>query len=269
MMKSLHIDAFTDRGPVRETNEDHLLVGRFVKNHGFISVVLAQDDDWLARYGLLCAVADGVGGEAGGAIASLRALHALEGHFYSSERGGSGEMDAECSKSLEVASMCANEALLTIQGRQPELARMGCTLAGVCVTPTGYVVFSAGDSRVYRVRDGVARVLTVDDTLANVQKYEGLIDEEAGAKSADRHTLTNLLGSRHFRLHLETKNEFRDGDGILICSDGIHDLIPHEQIEQCLNGGNYSQADLQALCDAAIAAGGRDNLSAILIELAS
>ncbi len=175
-MKRLHIHGCTDKGPVRKSNEDHILVARIVKNRGQLSLTLTQDDDWLARYGLLCAVADGVGGESGGAIASLLTLNALETHFYSSERAG--DLESACRDALEAATTRANETLLTQQSERPELARMGCTLAGVCLTPSGYLVFSAGDSRVYRVRDGVVRALTVDDTLTNAQKNAGIIDDE-------------------------------------------------------------------------------------------
>jgi PPM family protein phosphatase len=266
-MKRLHIHGCTDKGPVRKSNEDHILVARIVKNRGQLSLTLTQDDDWLARYGLLCAVADGVGGESGGAIASLLTLNALETHFYSSERAG--DLESACRDALEAATTRANETLLTQQSERPELARMGCTLAGVCLTPSGYLVFSAGDSRVYRVRDGVVRALTVDDTLTNAQKNAGIIDDEEEKRSADRHTLLNLLGSHSFQLRIKANNEFRDGDLILICSDGIHDLISHQRIKECLSGNNNIELDVQALCEAAIAAGGGDNLSAILIELSA
>ena len=264
-MKRFHVHAYTDQGPKRPWNEDHILAARIIKNRGLLALTLGQDDDWLARYGLICAVADGIGGEEGGALASRLTLGALERHFYSSER--TEDMEQACCDSLEVAATRANETLLKLQEQRPELARMGCTLAGVCLTPGGYIVFSAGDSRVYRVRNGVARALTVDDTMTNAQISAGLIDEKEAETSIDRHVLLNLVGSRSFRLRLKQGNDLRDGDLLLICSDGIHDLVAHERIEECLSGRHHGESAVRALCEAAVAAGGRDNLSAILVEL--
>lgn len=264
-MKSFHVYGYTETGPVRKANEDHILIGRFIKNRGGLGICFDHDDDFLTTYGIVFAVADGIGGERGGAIASNLALTALERQFYGVEKGDRGINPFL--EALQAAAERANTTILKVANSKPELSRMGCTLSGICLTPENYLVFNAGDSRVYRCRDGVLKLLTDDDTITNLAVRAGHLSQQEAEKSEARHTLTNCLGSTSFHLKVETGPELRDNDLILICSDGLHDLVNDDDLEKLLATSRPVEELIRSLVYQATQNGGHDNISVIAIRL--
>lgn len=263
-MRVYDIVGLTDKGAVRERNEDHILIGRFIKNRGCISMCLEQEDDYLACFGLVLAVADGIGGKAGGATASRLALFALEKQFCGVEKTGKGlDFFVEVIRS---AVLRANETILTASRNQPELRGMGATLSGVCLTAQGYLVFNAGDSKVYRVRNGTIRPLTKEESVTAPAVDAGLMSEEEAAESPFRHTLTNCLGLESFHLSISPGNVLRDNETLLICSDGLHDFLSYEEMEEILVPSVDSDRAVRSLFEKAVAKGGHDNISIILIR---
>lgn len=264
-MRTIAIHASTQQGPVRMANEDHILVGRFIKNRGQMSITLDYDDDFLAAFGFLLAVADGIGGEAGGALASRIALSALEKSFYSTEKTGIGQ----CEERLREAAMQANTEILSLAVTYPEYARMGCTLTGVCLTSWGFLVFHAGDSRVYRCRNGVLKQLTSDETVAAALLAAGEISYAQAELSNQRHTLINCAGSTSFMITIANGPDLKDEDILLVCSDGLHDLVPYESLGEIFSESMDVAILNKRLVDDAIRRGGHDNISLILIQLKS
>lgn len=263
-MMTYHIIGCTDKGPVRQANEDHILVGRFIKNRGEIDIRVQEDDDFVTAYGLILAVADGIGGVAGGATASRLALTAFERQFYSVEKDQANM--AVYMDSIQSAAMRANETVLKAALGNDALAGMGCTLAGICLTPQGYIVFNAGDSRVYRYRNGILKPLSKDDTLTAMAVAAGRMTLEEAEQADARHTLTNCLGSSTFELRIEPGPELREQDLILICSDGLHDLVAHEELESIISQGETPEAVIYGLVSKAIEQGGHDNISIIVLN---
>ncbi|MEW5722303.1 MAG: PP2C family serine/threonine-protein phosphatase [Thermodesulfobacteriota bacterium] len=262
-MKSYDIIGRTDKGQVRAANEDHILVARMIKNRGGVRLRLEADDDFSDTYGLILAVADGVGGEAGGALASRLGLTVFDREFYKSVK--MGLRFEEISELLRLAVSKANEALLREAERQPRFAHMGATLAGVCLFQGRYFVFNAGDSRVYRQRGGFLKQLTRDDTLVAQAVRAGAMTTAEAEASPDRHTITNCLGSVNLTLSLEEGPALRPGDSLLICSDGLHDLVDQERLEKIMAGGDLEEV-MAALFHEAEAAGGLDNISVIMMR---
>ncbi len=262
-MRHFDVHSRSEIGRVRETNEDHVLVGRFIKNQGAITLRFAADDDFLSCQGMLFAVADGVGGYAGGRMASKLALNAFDAQFYSAEKGTN--VIAGATEALQAAASRANRTILDAASRRPEWANMGCTLAGVCLAPEGYLVFHAGDSRVYRFRNGVAKQLTRDDSIVSLAVEAGQMTREEAERSPVRHTITNVVGSSSFQLHLEQGPPLRDGDILLVCSDGLHDMLSHEELERCAGASSPLESKVDAWIQAALDAGGHDNISLIAI----
>ncbi len=254
----------TEAGPVRPANEDYILMGRFVKNRGGLSLRFPADDDFLAAYGIVFAVADGVGGERGGATASRVALSAFETQFYSAEKG-EAPIEA-CRASIEASAARANETVLRMAAHQPELVGMACTLAGICLIGAGGLVFHAGDSRVYRFRNGALKQLTQDDSLAMATAESGRMTIPEAEASPAAGTITNCIGSRSFTLTIHDLAALRHGDRLLICSDGLHGELRHDQIEAALGEMSSPEAAANILLDAAVQAGGRDNVSIICIH---
>jgi protein phosphatase len=146
---------------------------------------------------------------------------------------------------------------------------MGCTLSGVCLTTEGFLVFNAGDSRVYRLRDGILRQLTSDDSVAAIAVAGGVMSAGEAEASEARHTIVNLAGSEAFKLRVLDGPEVRDGDSLVVCTDGVHDLVPLEELEGVLAGASESRVMAERVMSRAIEHGGRDNISLVVIRRAA
>jgi len=265
MNRAFYIYGCTHKGMVREINEDHILLGRFIKNSGGMGMVFALDDDFLQDQGVLFAVADGIGGENSGEIASKMALKAFEYQFYSKEK-----KDLEESVYIDMiasAGKRANDTILQISTGNPGIAGMGCTISGICLMPSGYLIYNAGDSRVYRYRNGILKTVTSDDTVTSLAVQSGHMNFRQAEESQHRHTLTNSLGTLSFNLNVKKGPELREGDMILICSDGLHGLVDHDQLESMLNPNESAETNVLKLLQEALHKGGTDNISVIVLVM--
>ena len=257
----------THPGRVREHNEDHILIGRFVKNSGQLTLSLSGDDDFATGYGMLLCVADGIGGVAGGEMASRLTLTTLDKAFYAVMNP-----DAEATiPLLHQAADHANKHVREVAAKRKEYADMGSTLSGICLMGERYWVVNAGDSRVYRYRNGQLKPLSNDDTLAARAVRSGAMTFEQAAHSPDSHILTNYLGAADFSLAVDSGPALRDADSLLICSDGLYDMVDDDTLAGCLqqfNASGVSCADQAGrLIALANERGGRDNISLILMKV--
>jgi protein phosphatase len=259
------ICAATHPGLVRQHNEDHILVGRFVKNSGQLSLSISADDDFVLASGMLLCVADGIGGVAGGELASRLTLTSLDNAFHAAAE--SAEQDYE--SALRLAANQANDSVREAAASSHRYTDMGSTLSGVCLLGERYWVLNAGDSRVYRYRDGLLKPLSDDDTLAAQAVRSGAMTFEQAARSPDSHVLTHYVGVADFRPTVKSGPELRDGDSLLICSDGLYDMVDDDTLARQLqqfNAASLSSAEQAGrLLALANAAGGRDNISLIVM----
>jgi protein phosphatase len=256
------IHGCTDKGPVREMNEDHILLGRLIKNRGAASIHLDANDDFLAAAGILCAVADGVGGAAGGAIASRLGLKSLDAQFYGCDKNGFDMM--AWMNTIRAAASGANRSVLDAAAAKPELAAMACTLTGVCLCSRGLLCFNAGDSRVYRFRKGFLKQLTQDDSIASLARTAGIRTPESADGS---NAITNSLGSARFHLDVAEGPEMKVGDMLLICSDGLYGTLSTDRIESLMYSAASARAAAEALMKAALSAAAQDNVSIVTVRL--
>ncbi len=269
-MKRLCAFGTTRTGLVRRSNEDHILIERSIRNQGSERLELPAGEAF-PKSGVLFAVADGIGGEAGGKIASEMALTTLDSQFYGSATSigdkrlppSAGTRQAFIDV-LKSAGEAANSAVLDTAESEPRLARMGCTLTGVCFLADGYLVFNSGDSRIYRLRAGSLECLTRDDSMASLVVEAGAMTAEEAARSPIGHTLTNCLGSHEFRLKVE-EHGWRHGDLLLACSDGLYDMVSDQLIQEIVCRETSLEQRTEELAEAALAGGGSDNISIILI----
>jgi len=255
----------THQGRVRQRNEDHILVGRFIKNSGQLNLAFSGDDDFVARYGMLLAVADGIGGVAGGEMASRLALLTLEKAFYAVMKP-----DAEAMVPvLRQAADHANSSIREAAAKRKEYADMGSTLSGVCLMGERYWMFNAGDSRVYRYRNGLLKPLSNDDTLAVWAVRSGTMTFKQAAHSRNSHILTNSVGSAEFSLAVDAGPGLRDGDSLLICSDDLYDMVDDDTLARRLQQFNTTAVSCAEQAGGLLAlaneCGGRDNISLILM----
>ena len=227
------------QGRVRNHNEDALLAGPDV-----------------------FAVADGMGGHAGGEVASALAvsrLAALDGLL--------GTADPEAAVTGALAD--ANEAILRRARADGRLAGMGTTVAGIARTSwRAVVLFHLGDTRVYRQRKGELRQLTEDHSVVGELLRAGTITEDEARRHPHRSVVTRALGVGPVIEPVVTTLEVAVGDCFLIASDGLFNEVPADRIAEVLASPGTVEQRARTLLDAALAAGGRDNVSVIVVATA-
>jgi len=247
----LRATAFTHQGAVRAGNEDTIAVGDWIKRLPMAAPVVLEHE---VAAPLICLVADGMGGHAAGDVASRTVAERL------SRRAAEATDEAAVIQLLHEA----NAELFALMDESPVWSGMGTTVAGVVVAPSGLVVFNVGDSRVYRVEPCGLVQLSTDDTPG-----PKLPDGRTAAYTTS--IITQVLGGfgpirpgEEIVPHILTE-PLADGACYLICSDGLTDMLAPPEIAALV--GKDDQASAQALFEAAMAQGGDDNVSLILLRL--
>lgn len=228
--------ARTDRGQRHPANED--------------SVGLATDE---ARGLLLLVVADGVGGLKQGDVASKATVEAA--------RSSLETKDAPPLESLANALRSVNQELFNAAFEAGGVAS-GSTVVAVLIQDGAATALHAGDSRAYLYRGGDLRLLTRDHSLVMDQVEQGLLTEEQAATSPRRNVITRCIGvEAEVELASTAIGPLEPGDSIMVCSDGLHGVVPGEEIAEAL-ASNDSLADITGrLIALANAYGGPDNIS--------
>ena len=208
----------------------------------------------------LAAVADGVGGHAAGEVASRAAIDAL---ILLDKCRPERPLRDE----LEGAVRDGNDRIRFLVECRPQYAGMGTTLSTVALAGDGtYVVANIGDSRAYLLREGRLRQLTRDDSL-----LQDLIDAgTVRAEEAQRHPLRNVVkevldGDARRAPRLQTLPA-APGDRLLLCSDGVTDVLDDAVLVRALNGTSREEA-AQRLVRLALDAGSRDNVTAVVADV--
>jgi PPM family protein phosphatase len=218
----------------------------------------------------LVAVADGMGGYEGGEIASRLVVESVVELFDRTSRDSDATWPHMPRPSRDplvdlvgVGLLHAHHAVQ--ERRHGVLARMGSTAAVVAWSGTRLVVGHVGDSRVYRLRDGVLQVLTVDHSVAEEARRAGMADEAIDASSF-RHMLTRAVGMPGELGAEVATGRLRVGDVLLLCSDGVWEPLSAEELVAELQRPCPDEA-ARALVAAAYAAGGTDNLTAAVVQV--
>ncbi len=244
----LQIEAVSDRGCVRNRNEDMILVGESRVRDGYFSLSksVSATDCWVIS------IADGMGGQRGGDIASEMTIGNLCSLVASLPSGMSRERLYDCFADWVQRT---HRELIKGGDSEPELYGMGTTLTGLLIYEGSLYTFNVGDSHIYRYRDGVLRQLTVDHSLRN----------KMGDMSLPANAIYNSIGggSAVFIDMEEVKSQPFVDDLFLLCSDGLYDMLPDEEIERLL----LSRSSLTSLMDSTKAAGGFDNISIALVKI--
>lgn len=206
-------------------------------------------------------VADGMGGHAGGEEASRIAIETT--HTYLTQNW---ETEPDTKNLLVQALIAANDAIVADQENNAQRGDMGTTIVSILFRDD--LVWSAhvGDSRLYRLRGDKLDAITEDDTwVARAMKLGQLNAEEAKIHPL-RHVLSHCLGRRDLRqINIQTQ-DVAPGDRVLLCSDGLTEEVPHDEIASHLHVGTIEQA-AQALIDAAKQHGGSDNITVIIAQM--
>ncbi len=224
----------TDNGRARDNNEDSYLV----------------DADHA-----LFAVADGMGGHLGGEVASATAIEALRSEYAKG---------APVSDAIEYA----NRAVITRAVGHEELTGMGTTLTAVAIAgPQQLLVGHVGDSRAYLLRGDTLEMITDDHSLVAELVREGRLTPEQAEAHPQRAIVTRALGVDD-EVNVDVYPlEVRQGDRIIICSDGLNTMLRDRDIERIARGQIDPQRAAEALVDAANDAGGEDNITVVVIDV--
>jgi serine/threonine protein phosphatase PrpC len=218
-----------------------------------------EDAGW-AGPGLV-AVADGVGGNVGGAVAAALAVDAL-----ACTLGGQPRDDAEAA--IRRAVGAANALLGEAVSRTPALTGMATTLTAATLDRRGRLALAhVGDSRAYRLRDGSLEQLTEDHSLVGGLVRMGKITAAEAEQHPQRSVILRAVGIEPAVEVDVTEHEVEDGDVYLLCSDGLSGMVRDEVIAETLALDGSLAAATNLLIDLANASGGRDNITAVLFRV--
>ena len=237
MSLSLRFAAGSHKGMIREGNEDSGYAGP-----------------------RLLAIADGMGGQAAGEVASSEVISALVA--LDDDVPGSDILT-----SLGSAVQRANDQLRTMVEEDSQLEGMGTTLTALLWTGQRLGLVHVGDSRAYLLRDGVLSQITQDHTWVQRLVDEGRITEEEATTHPQRSLLMRALGSGE-RVEPDLSiREVRAGDRYLICSDGLSSVVSHQTLEDALASYQGPQETVQELIQLALRGGGPDNVTVIVADV--
>jgi protein phosphatase len=166
---------------------------------------------------------------------------------------------------FETALRQADARILEVAAGNPKLAGMGTVLTMALVTDWSLFVVHAGDSRCYLFHKGNLQQLTRDHTLAGEMAESGMIAPEEVGRHQFRHVVTNALGGGHAGVQVEVhKVELESGDVLLLCSDGLTDMLADERLVAILAAEGEPQSACERLVAEANNRGGRDNITAVV-----
>ncbi len=228
-----------------------------------------EDSVSLDEGACLAVLADGMGGYNAGEVASSMATSFIRTELGRWLREASDNAtDTEVRRAMDICVDNANRAIFNAANGNPQYAGMGTTLVVAVFRGMRLLVGHVGDSRAYRLRAGRLQQITRDHSLLQEQIDAGLITPEQAAFSANKNLVTRAVGVEDTVL-LETHlHEVQPGDVLLMCSDGLSDMLDDVTISQVLQMHESLAAAGAALIDAANDAGGKDNISVILVRAA-
>jgi protein phosphatase len=228
------------RGRVRSRNEDAYLVARHLS---------------------LFAVSDGMGGAAAGEVASGMTVDELRAAFDEADATNAGALP-----SFGQAVARANARVYALAQADSAKYGMGATLTALRLVPGGAAILHVGDSRAYRFRRGQLSQITQDHSLVAEQMRAGNMSEEEARRSPFRHIISRAIGTHSEVKADEHSVDLEPGDTLLLCTDGLHGVVDDETIARVLCATSDVAGSAANLIQAALDAGGPDNIAVVLVH---
>lgn len=238
----------TNIGNIRPKNEDAFVL----------------KEVWNGSY-LLAVCIDGVGGHGGGDVAAGIAAKCISEHFNECQ-SSSSSLDV-----LQAAVIFANNSIYA-QHYNPWLSQMSCVLTAALINlKTGKMdVCHIGDTRLYMLKNGVLTKITSDHSLVGPLEESGEYTEEQAMKHPQRNIITRSVGQGilHWGTeYTQTHSLYLEPCTLLLCSDGLDDMIHSSQMVKILQEPEATEARVDKLIEAALEADGKDNVTVIVIDL--
>jgi len=250
-MSDIQIGAATHAGKAHAENQDAFYF-------------YPPGDSLCSSKGILMAIADGMGGHAGGATASKMAIDILSNEYYNSVN------NPDPLEALKDAFVKANRSILERSQNDDDLAGMGTTLTAIVIKEDKYFFGHVGDSRGYIIDQDSIIQFTKDHTLANSLFEAGVIKEKDASKGfTEGNLLTKAIGLKanvivdvpHSYLTIE-KNQ-----RILLCSDGLYKVVPESEIQKMVNQYRSLRKVCEKLIEKANFYGGPDNITVLIASM--
>lgn len=251
-MLDVEFAQLTDCGTVRKHNEDYL------------GYVVPETPEQARQYGWLFALADGVGGQQQGEVASRAAVESILAGFRET---AAGESSLDLLPRLVQGANTRVHEIATESG--PGGAGMASTVVACVLRFDRAVVAHVGDSRCYLIRRGHARALTRDHTFASEQVRLGLLSAREAGEVSTRHVLSRSLGGDLFVAVETSEHILLAGDALLLCSDGLHGCVEASEMAGVVSGQTELKAAAQRLVSIANERDGGDNISVQVIRIRS
>lgn len=267
MLVELH--AKSDVGRVRRGNEDNFLLLDLATQKAWTGSDGADSPSEMDRLelgeaGLVLVVSDGMGGALAGDVASRMAIDSVR-EVMTGDDGAGCDPDASLVDCLKHATLQANRAIHYKSLEDSRCSGMGATLTGAAIRHDTLDLVQVGDSRAYVVRGEQIRLATKDQSLVQQLVDVGQISEEEAETHMFRNVILQALGAQTELTPATARIQLRDGDVLLLCSDGLSGKLRNEEIRQIVA---ESSDNLAAACSALVAAanerGGEDNITVVL-----
>lgn len=269
---SVHVDVsgLSHPGKVRSRNEDHFIIARIGRYLETVMTSLPSGEvpERAEDVGYSMIVADGMGGHAGGELASRMAISGLV-KIVLAMPDWIFRMDESVADDVARRSRRRfrdlNALLLEHARQEPGVRGMGTTLTAARSMGRHLQVVHVGDSRAYLLREGRLHRLTRDHTYVQMLVDSGQLSEEDAATFGARHLLVNALGGFDEDVEVDVNQlKLASGDRLLLCSDGLTDLVDDDAIRRVLVECRESAEACRQLVDRALEHGGRDNVTVVV-----
>ena len=259
----------SDKGKVRSANEDQFLIAELSKSMRVWQTTLPEPALQVGEQRAhLFLVADGMGGHRAGDRASAQVVVAIEQFTLNTFKWFFGTDDGEAQKVLaqfRSALAQADARILEEAAEHPELSGMGTTLTMAFQVGVQLCVVHVGDSRAYLFRHGHLHQITQDHTVTADLVRSGALRPEEVAAHPMRHVITNVLGGNELGVNVEAHAlEIQPGDRLLLCSDGLTEMVTNEAIVATLSAEPDPEPAAKALLAQANDAGARDNVTLVV-----
>lgn len=250
----------TDKGMERIDNEDSFAVLELERCYG---------DDKISSG--IYIIADGMGGHEAGEVASKKAVAVISRELVSGLM--TAGRDTDFAALIRDSVICANKAILALSREDRALSSMGCTVTAALRVGEDLFLGHVGDSRGYLIRDGSIRQLTQDHSVVAGLLERGLITAVQAKTDPERGRILRSLGGeveveidQYEDLRKNGLLDLKPGDVLLLCSDGLPDVVTDDEILACIKRGKNSTDICAELVCVANARGGYDNISAIVVR---
>ena len=241
----MRIVAKTDKGNVRDSNQDAYAVGEF-----------SDEVVWTV-------VCDGMGGAAGGNIASALAVKVISDKINASYRDNMS--DASVKNMLDSALTAANIEVYDFAEAQPDLRGMGTTVVCAIVRDNQAYIAHAGDSRAYIINSGNIEQITTDHSMVQDLLSRGKITAQEAENHPNKNIITRAVGvDKSIKIDF-AQIDMEDDDTLLLCTDGLSNYVSNDEILELMSDGkHYAFAD--RLVQKANSNGGGDNITVVIVS---